>query len=89
MPMRDKKPLGKKRLASNPEKQERLPEEITVTISRTIQIRQYEPVAVTVTERHTPEAGEDPNLIRNEVYNQVAKSVAKYMDRELKRYSEE
>jgi hypothetical protein len=71
------------------QREQRVPSEITVTISRTIQIRQYEPVTVTVTERHELEEGEDPKVVRLQVYNQIAPDVARFMDKEVKRYSEE
>jgi hypothetical protein len=70
-------------------KLQRNPEELTITISRTVQAKQYEPVTVTITERHKLEEGENIANVRLEVYNQIAPSLARYMDKELARYTEE
>jgi hypothetical protein len=70
-------------------KPQRRPEELTVTLSRTVQVRQYEPVTVTVTERHVLGEDEATAETRLQVYNQVASDLARFMDKELKRYQEE
>jgi len=75
--------------SSKSDVEQRKPEELIVTISRTVQIRQYEPVTVTVTEKHKLGEDEEPKKVRLQVYNQVATDLARFMDRELKRYSEE
>lgn len=69
-------------------KRQRDPEELTITLSRTVQVRQYEPVTVTITERHKLQEGENIANVRLEVYNQIAPSLARFMDKELARYSE-
>lgn len=67
----------------------RIPESITITISRTIQVKQYEPLTVTVTETYQCEEDDDLQEVRNAAYKQVADSVAKYLKREYKRYTED
>lgn len=70
-------------------KPQRRPETITVTINRTVQLKKFEPLTITVTEVHQVQEGEDPRAVRLQVYNQVATSVASYMNKELERYTEE
>lgn len=74
--------------SSSSNEEQRRPQELTVTVSRTCQVRQYEPVTITVTERHELHENEDPRRTRLKIYNQVATHVASFMDKELKRYSE-
>jgi len=78
--------VATKKLNSNPG---RTPTEITLTVTRVAQPRQYESVTVSLTERHTLEPDEDPVKTRNQIYKQVSERVAKYSDRELARYSQE
>ncbi len=68
---------------------QRRPKELTVSISRTVQIKQYHPVTVSVKEVHELEEGESVRTVRTEVYNQIGSALASYMDHELKRYKEE
>jgi hypothetical protein len=70
-------------------KKQREPRELTVTVSRTVQIVQFSPVTVTVTEVHELAEGDDARSVRNEVFNNVSGSVARYIDHEIKRYTEE
>lgn len=69
--------------------QGRTPNEISITVTRTAQPRQYESVTVSLTERHTLEPDEDPVKTRNQIYKQISERVARYSDRELKRYQSE
>ena len=80
--------MKKLKRSTNTEKPQRRPEEITVTVSKTIQHRQFEPVTITVSERHVLSEDENPKAVRLQVYNQVATSVARYMNKELDRYSD-
>lgn len=75
-------------MATKKTQRERVPESVVVTVQRTVQVRQYEPVTVTVTETHRPEPGESAKAVRLQVYNQVGASVARFMDHEIARYSE-
>jgi hypothetical protein len=59
---------------------------VTVTISRTVQIRQYEPVTVTVSEVHEVKEGETTREVRNSAYNAVSASVVKYVEHEVDNY---
>jgi hypothetical protein len=70
-------------------KNQRTPESITVTISRTIQIQQYQPLTISIAETHNCDEDEDPQEVRNTVYKQVAESVSRYLNREYKRYMED
>lgn len=55
---------------------------ITVTISKTVQVRQYEPLTVTVT------ATSEDDSDRDALYKDTALAVSKYIKREVARYTE-
>lgn len=57
----------------------------TVTISKTIQIRQYEPLTVTIT--RTLEDKDDTAENRQKLYRVVGAQVKKTLDGEVERYS--
>ena len=62
---------------------------VTVTVSRTVQITQYSPVTVTVTEVHEVKEGESTREVRNSAYNAVSASVVKYVQHEVENYSKD
>lgn len=66
---------------------QRVPKSVTVTVSKTVQIRQYEPSTVTVTEVHELEADDDARAVRREVYGNISKSVLSYINNEIEIHS--
>jgi hypothetical protein len=62
---------------------------VTVTIQRTVQIKQYEPVVVIVSETHEVQDGETTRDVRNAAYNSVSASVVRYIDHEVENYSKD
>lgn len=63
------------------------PNSTTVTITKTIQVVQFEPVTVTVSETYDIEDGEDVVAIRSHAYNSCAKSVVRYLNNEIRRWN--
>lgn len=59
----------------------------TVTISKTIQLKQYEPLTVTIT--RSIDDSNDTVENRKKLYNSVGIQVKKLIDKESKRYAEE
>jgi len=66
-----------------------IPESITLTVSKTVQIRQYEPVTVTLSETHILNDDEDIGQVRNQLYLQIGKAVGIYINKEIERYTGE
>jgi hypothetical protein len=62
---------------------------ITVTVARTVQLKQYEPVVVTVSETHEVREGESTREVRNAAYNSVSASVVRYVEHEVDNYSKD
>ena len=62
---------------------------ITVTVQRTVQIKQYEPVVVIVSETHEVKDGESTREVRNSAYNSVSASVVRYVEHEVENYSKD
>jgi hypothetical protein len=62
---------------------------VTVTIQRTVQIKQFEPVVVIVSETHEVKEGESTREVRNAAYNGISASVVKYIDHEIDNYSQD
>ena len=60
---------------------------VTVTVARTVQLKQFEPVVVTVSEVHEIKEGESTREVRNAAYNGISASVIKYIDHEVETYS--
>ncbi len=60
---------------------------ISVTVSRTIQVQQFQPSVVTVTE--TTELGPDdnPEEVKAVLYKSASRSVTKFMNAEIDKYS--
>lgn len=67
-------------------KPQRVPEQITVTVSRTVQVTRFEPVTVTVTEVHNLNADDDARSVRRSVYRQIAGDVELMVAKEVERY---
>jgi len=67
---------------SAPPKQ-RTPETLTVTVSKTVQIKQFEPATVTITEIHQLTDGDDARRVRSEVYSNISKSVVRMINNEI------
>lgn len=59
----------------------------TVTISKTTQLKQYEPLTVTIT--RSIDDSNDTEENRKKLYNSVGIQVKKLVERERKRYAEE
>lgn len=58
---------------------------VSVTVSRTVQVQNYTPSTVTVTE--TADVGDnDPEDVKRELYESASKSMQKYMRAEIKKY---
>jgi len=62
---------------------------VTVTVQRTVQIRQFEPVVVIVSETHEVKEGESTREVRNAAYNGISASVVKYVAHEIENYSKD
>jgi len=62
---------------------------VTVTVQRTVQIRQFEPVVVIVSETHEVKEGESTREVRNAAYNGISASVVKYVEHEVDNYSKD
>lgn len=61
---------------------------ITVTVTKTVQAAQYEPVTVTVTETIQVPASKDSREAHMDAYTGVTKSVKKFIDNEVAKYTE-
>lgn len=59
---------------------------IKVSISKTTQVVQYEPVTVLIEESVELEADEDPEETRSELYESVSDAVTRYMKKERKKW---
>lgn len=62
---------------------------VTVSVSRTIQLKQYHPVGITITE--TAEVPPDENYkdIELELYKSATKAVTKFLDNEIREHGED
>lgn len=61
---------------------------VSVTVTRTVQVVQFQPSTVSVTE--TAEVGDqDPNEVKQELYESASKSMQKFMRGEIKKYKKE
>lgn len=61
-------------------------ETISVKVSRTQQVKQYEPVTVEVVHTVELQADEDVEERRLEIYKGVTQAVKKYIDNEVRKY---
>lgn len=64
-----------------------MPKTITVTVTKTVQTAQYEPVTVTVTEVREVSSEKDSEETHLKMYTGVTKSVKKFIDNELAKYA--
>lgn len=60
---------------------------ITVTVAKTVQTAQYEPVTVTVTETVTVPSEKLSEEVHLKVYTRVTKSTKRFIDNELAKYA--
>lgn len=61
---------------------------VSVTVSRTVQVVQYQPSTVTVTE--TADVGDqDPEEVKLALYESASKSMQKFMRAEIKKYKKD
>lgn len=62
--------------------------QVSVTVSRTVQVRNYTPSTVTVTE--IADVGDnDPDIVKDTLYKSASKSMQKFMRAEIAKYKEE
>jgi len=66
---------------------ERQPESLTVTVSRTAQIRQFEPVHVSVTQVYTVGDSISISSLRRTALEAIGSAVEQAIDKEIDRYS--
>lgn len=60
---------------------------VSVTVSRTVQVRNFTPSTVTVTE--TAEVGDhDPDIVKDTLYKSASKSMQRFMRAEIAKYKE-
>lgn len=59
---------------------------VSVTISKTIQVVQFEPVTVAITREAELEKGDDPAEVEAELQESIGKSVKKLMKEERNRW---
>lgn len=59
---------------------------VTVTVKKLVQIKQYEPVEITVSETVTLEEGEVALEVRKKLYASISSSVVKYINHEIAIY---
>jgi hypothetical protein len=65
------------------------PKTTTVTYTKTLQVVQFEPVTISVSETYDLEPGDDVVSVRAHAYNSCAKSAVRYLNNELKRWNPE
>lgn len=64
-----------------------MPKTITVTVTKTVQTAQYEPVTVTVTEVREVSSEKDSEETHLKMYTACTKSVKKFIDNEMAKYT--
>lgn len=62
---------------------------VSVKVTRTVQVQQYQPSTIEVTETADVPEGSDPRDVKDELYKSASASVVKFMNAEIKKYSEE
>lgn len=78
-------PIGLK--TKKKHKSERQPDTVTVSVQKTIQVVDFEPVVIGVSETYTLQEDDDVAEIRTEMYNRCAKSVVRYLNNEIRRWN--
>lgn len=61
--------------------------QVTVSVSRTVQITQFHPSTVIVSETIDLDKEDDAKLIRQGAYLRCSKSVEAYMNKEIEKYT--
>jgi hypothetical protein len=61
---------------------------IAVTLSKTVQVSRFEPVAVTLTQEAELSEGEDEVTARGELYRATSKSMRAMLNKELAHWTE-
>lgn len=62
---------------------------VSVTLSRTLQVRQFEPIRVDVTQTAQIGNGENASDVRRELYESTSKALRTMMRAEFKKWAEE
>lgn len=62
---------------------------VTVSVTRTVQLQQYHPATVSVTEVADIPPGEDYDEIRKELYKSATKAVTRFLKNEVRLHGEE
>lgn len=62
---------------------------VSVTVSRTVQVQQFQPSTVTVAESAEVPEGATASEVKLELYKSATASVTKFMNQEIRKYSEE
>lgn len=62
---------------------------ITVTVSRTQQVAQYEPLTISIVQEIEVKGDEDVSELRVKAARQISRDVALAMEKEVKRHSRE
>jgi hypothetical protein len=62
---------------------------ISVTVSRTVQIQQFHPSVVSMTETAEIESGDDVRKCKIQLYKACSETVETCMNREIKKYQDE
>ena len=60
---------------------------IQITVSRTVQVKQYEPVSVTISETIELDDDEHVDASRLALYKVVTQNVKRYIENEVNKYS--
>ena len=61
---------------------------VSVTVSRTVQVRNYTPSTVTVTETAEVGEGQSAQKVKDALYESASDSMQEYMRKEIKKYRE-
>ncbi len=63
--------------------------QISVTVTRTVQLQQYHPATVSVTEVADIPEGEDYEAVRTALYKSATKAVTKFLRNEVRLHGED
>ena len=56
---------------------------ITIEVNRTVQVRQYEPVSVRISETITVDEDDDVEEARRQLYREITQANKKFLDNEV------
>jgi hypothetical protein len=65
------------------------PKSVTVTVSKTIQVAQYEPLTIQIVETHDLESEDNPREVRSQLVASLSKSLRISMKKALREFHEE